>query len=31
DLVAVEDSDYDKVRDMYRNAGYPQFDKFIDE
>lgn len=31
DLVEVEDSAYDHVRAMYRNAGYPQFDKFIDE
>lgn len=29
DLVAIKDSDYDYVRSMYRNAGYPQFDKFI--
>lgn len=29
DLVAVEDSAYDYVRSMYRNAGYPQFDSFI--
>lgn len=31
DLVAIEDSAYDYVRSMYTNAGYPQFDKFIDE
>ncbi len=29
DLVAIEDGAYDIVRSMYRNAGYPQFDKFI--
>lgn len=29
DLVAVDDADYDIVRAMYRNAGYPQFDKFL--
>lgn len=31
DLVAIEDSDYDYVRSMYTNAGYPQFDNFIGE
>lgn len=31
DLVAIEDSAYDYVRSMYRNAGYPQFDNFIGE
>ena len=31
DLVAIEDSAYDYVRAMYRNAGYPQFDNFIGE
>jgi len=31
DLVAIDDSAYDYVRSMYTNAGYPQFDKFIDE
>ncbi|HHB81446.1 MAG TPA: phosphonate ABC transporter substrate-binding protein, partial [Aliiroseovarius sp.] len=31
DLVAIDDAAYDKVRSMYRNAGYPQFDKFLDE
>jgi phosphonate transport system substrate-binding protein len=31
DLVAIDDAAYDKVRSMYRNAGYPQFDKFIGE
>ncbi len=31
DLVAIEDSAYDYVRSMYTTAGYPQFDKFIDE
>lgn len=29
DLVAIDDSAYDYVRSMYRNAGYPQFDNFI--
>jgi phosphonate transport system substrate-binding protein len=29
DLVPVDDSAYDIVRSMYRNAGYPQFDQFI--
>jgi len=29
DLVKIEDGAYDIVRSMYRNAGYPQFDKFI--
>lgn len=29
DLVAIDDAAYDKVRSMYANAGYPQFDKFI--
>ncbi|MEO0989355.1 MAG: phosphate/phosphite/phosphonate ABC transporter substrate-binding protein [Pseudomonadota bacterium] len=29
DLVAIEDSAYDYVRAMYRNAGFPQFDNFI--
>ncbi len=29
DLVAIEDGAYDYVRSMYRNAGYPQFDRFI--
>lgn len=31
DLVAIDDGAYDKVRAMYRNAGYPQFDSFIGE
>jgi phosphonate transport system substrate-binding protein len=31
DLVTIEDGAYDVVRSMYRNAGYPQFDKFIGE
>ncbi|MBB4023167.1 MULTISPECIES: phosphate/phosphite/phosphonate ABC transporter substrate-binding protein [Actibacterium] len=31
DLVAINDAAYDKVRAMYRNAGYPQFDNFIGE
>lgn len=31
DLVLVEDADYNIVRSMYTTAGYPQFDKFIDE
>lgn len=31
DLVAIDDSAYDYVRAMYRNAGYPQFDDFIGE
>ncbi len=31
DLVAINDSAYDYVRSMYRNAGYPQFDNFIGE
>lgn len=31
DLVAIEDSAFDYVRSMYRNAGYPQFDDFIGE
>lgn len=31
DLVPVEDGAYDRVRSMYRNAGFPQFDKFIGE
>lgn len=31
DLVAIDDSAYDLVRSMYRNAGYPQFDNFIGE
>ena len=29
DLVAIEDGAYNKVRDMYTTAGYPQFDDFI--
>ncbi len=29
DMVAIEDRDYDIVRSMYANAGYPQFDNFI--
>lgn len=29
DLVAINDKAYDRVRSMYRNAGYPQFDNFI--
>ena len=29
DLVAIDDSAYDKVRSMYTTAGYPQFDEFI--
>lgn len=29
DLVVIEDSAYDYVRAMYRNAGFPQFDNFI--
>ena len=29
DLVVIEDSAYDYVRSMYRNAGFPQFDNFI--
>jgi len=31
DLVKIEDRDYDVVRAMYGNAGYPQFDNFIGE
>ena len=31
DLVAIEGSAYDYVRSMYSNAGYPQFNNFIDE
>jgi phosphonate transport system substrate-binding protein len=31
DLVAIEDGAYDIVRSMYRNAGFPQFDRFIGE
>jgi phosphonate transport system substrate-binding protein len=31
DLVAINDAAYDRVRSMYRNAGYPQFDNFIGE
>ena len=30
DLVPIEDSAYDYVRSMYTNAGFPQFDKFLD-
>lgn len=29
DLVAIEDADYNYVRDMYTTAGFPQFDSFI--
>jgi len=29
DLVAIEDDDYNRVRDMYTTAGFPQFDSFI--
>jgi phosphonate transport system substrate-binding protein len=29
DLVAITDAAYNKVRDMYTTAGYPQFDDFI--
>ena len=31
DLVVIDDAAYDKVRSMYTNAGYPQFDAFIGE
>jgi phosphonate transport system substrate-binding protein len=31
DLVEIEDSAYDYVRSMYRNAGFPQFDNFLGE
>ncbi len=31
DLVVIEDSAYDYVRAMYRNAGYAQFDNFSGE
>jgi len=30
-LTGVEDSDYDYVREMYKNAGFPQFSNFIGE
>lgn len=29
ELLAVEDNAYDRVRSMYRTAGFPQFDTFI--
>ena len=29
DLVIIEDSAYNPVRAMYRNAGFPQFDQFL--
>lgn len=29
ELLAIKDSDYDRVRSMYTTAGFPQFDKFI--
>jgi phosphonate transport system substrate-binding protein len=29
DLVAITDAAYNRVRSMYSNAGYPQFDNFI--
>lgn len=31
DLVRIEDRDYNIVRSMFTNAGYPQFDNFVGE
>lgn len=31
DLVRIEDRDYNVVRSMFTNAGFPQFDQFIGE